>query len=101
MIKLRINEVLKEHGMKQKELAEKMGIKAISLSQMLGRGTFAVSRLEEMANIIGCNVVDLFAAKENKDDFAAYVRYKGIHYTADTLDEFFKQVDEIRSIAGK
>ena len=39
MARLRINEVLKEHGLKQKDLAEKMGIKPISLNQMLGRGT--------------------------------------------------------------
>ena len=32
-------------------------------------------------------------------EFAAFVRYKGIHYTADTLEEFFKQVDELRIIA--
>lgn len=96
MVKLRINEVLKAHGMKQKDLADKMGIKPISLNQMLGRGTFGIDRLEEMANIIGCRVVELLE-EDSKDDFASYVRYRGIHFTADTLDEFLKQVEEIKS----
>lgn len=98
MARLRINEVLKEHGLKQKDLAEKMGIKPISLNQMLGRGTFGVDRLCEMAEIIGCKVTELFE-ENKKSDFAAFVRFKGIHYTADTLDEFLKQVEEIRAIA--
>ena len=98
MARLRINEVLKEHGLKQKDLAEKMGIKPISLNQMLGRGTFGVDRLCEMADIIGCKVTELFE-EDKKSDFASYIRYKGIHYTADTIDEFLKQVEEIRAIA--
>lgn len=97
MVKLRINEVLKAHGMKQKDLADKMGIKPISLNQMLGRGTFGVDRLGEMADIIGCNVSELFD-EDKRGDFASYIRYKGIHYTADTLDEFLKQVEEIKTI---
>lgn len=100
MIELRINEVLKEHGMKQKELADKMGIKPISLNQMLGRGTFGINRLAEMADIIGCKVTELFdEEKRDTNDFASYIRYKGIHYTADTIEELMQQVDEIRAIA--
>ena len=98
MARLRINEVLKEHGLKQKDLAEKMGIKPISLNQMLGRGTFGVDRLCEMADIIGCKVTELFE-EDKKSDFASYIRYKGIHYTADTIDEFLDQVEEIKLIA--
>ena len=98
MARLRINEVLKEHGLKQKDLAEKMGIKPISLNQMLGRGTFGVDRLCEMADIIGCKVTELFE-EDKKSDFASYIRYKGIHYTADTIEEFLDQVEEIKLIA--
>ena len=32
-------------------------------------------------------------------DFASYVRYNGVHYTSDNIDEFFKQVDELKIIA--
>ena len=98
MARLRINEVLKEHGLKQKDLAEKMGIKPISLNQMLGRGTFGVDRLCEMADIIGCKVTELFE-EDRKSDFAAFVRFKGIHYISDILDELLNQVEDITLIA--
>lgn len=98
MVQLRIKECLKAHGMQQKELAKGMGIEAISLSQMLARKKFGIDRLEQMAEIIGCKVTELFE-EDKKSDFASYIRYKGIHYTADTIDEFLNQVEEIRAIA--
>ena len=98
MVQLRIKECLKAHGMQQKDLAKCMGIEPISLSQMLARKKFGIDRLEQMAEIIGCKVSELFE-ESDKSDFASFIRYKGIHYTADTLDEFFKQVDELRIIA--
>ena len=98
-MKLRIKECLKEHNMKQTELADEMGIKPISLSQMLARKKFGIDRLEEMANIIGCEVYELFVEKQDKrNDFAAYVRCKGIRYTADNLEEFNKIVEEVNLI---
>lgn len=97
MVQLRIKECLKAHGMQQKDLAKGMGIEPISLSQMLARKKFGIDRLEQMAEIIGCKVSELFE-ESDKSDFASFIRYKGIHYAADTLDEFFKQVDELKAI---
>ena len=97
-MELRIKECLKEHNMKQIELADKMGIKPISLSQMLARKKFGIDRLEEMANIIGCEVSELFAKRQDStSDFAAYIRYKGIHFTADSIEEFAKIAGEVLS----
>ena len=97
MVQLRIKECLKAHGMQQKELAKGMGIEAISLSQMLARKKFGIDRLEQMAEIIGCKVTELFE-EDKKSDFAAFVRFKGIHYVSDNLEEFLNQVEEIRAI---
>ena len=58
--KLRIKELLKEKGMTQAELAEKLGITPISLNQQLARNTFTLDRLEEIADIFGIRVNDLF-----------------------------------------
>ena len=98
MIELRIKECCKAHGITQKELANRLGIKPISLSQMIARKGFSVERLGEMADAIGCKVSELFE-EEEKGDFAAYVRFNGIHWTADSLDEFNKVVEEVRTIA--
>ena len=81
------------------ELASKMGYEQVtSLNQLLRRRKIGLDKLEQMADIIGCKVSELFE-EESKEDFAAYIRYKGIHYVADTLDEFFKQVEELRNIS--
>ena len=98
MIELRIKECCKEHNILVSELSKKMGYEQVtSLNQLLRRRKIGLDKLEQMADIIGCKVSELFQ-EENNEDFASYIRYKGIHYTADTMDEFFKQVDELRAI---
>ena len=103
MIKLRIKECCKEHGVKLADLATALGIRqATTLSQQIKRNKFGIDRLEEIAKIIGCDEVELFADYQKDSsvsDFASYVRYNGVHYTSDNIDEFFKQVDEIKAIA--
>ena len=58
--KLRIKELLAEKGMTQAELADKLGISRMTLNQNLYRNTFSLAKLEEIADAIGCRVVDLF-----------------------------------------
>lgn len=102
MIKLRIKECCKEHGVKLETLATKLGLaQATTLSQQIKRNKFGIDRLEEIAKIIGCDEVELFADYQkgtSVSDFASYVRYNGIHYTADNPNEFFAQVDELKTI---
>ena len=58
--KLRIKELLTERGMTQNELADKLGIAPLSLNQAIRRNNFSLAKLEEIADEIGCRVVDLF-----------------------------------------
>lgn len=103
MIKLRIKECCKEHGIKLETLATELGLnQATTLSQQIKRNKFGIDRLEEIAKIIGCDEVELFADYEKskqENDFSAYVRCKGIHFTADNLEEFNKIVEEVNTIA--
>ena len=46
--------------MTQAELADKLGISRMTLNQNLYRNTFSLAKLEEIADAIGCRVVDLF-----------------------------------------
>lgn len=102
MIKLRIKECCKEHGVKLSDLATSLGIRqATTLSQQIKRNKFGIDRLEEIAKIIGCDEVELFADYQKDSsvsDFASYIRYNGVHYTSDNIEEFFKQVDELKAI---
>lgn len=88
---------MKRYGITQDEIATRLGINRVSVSRLLSdKNDMRVSTAQKFADAIGCKVAELF---EEQTDFASYVRYKGIHYTADTLDEFFKQVDELKAIA--
>ena len=84
-------------------MATALGIRqATTLSQQIKRNKFGIYRLEEIAKIIGCDEVELFADYQKDSsvsDFASYVRYNGVHYTSDNIDEFFKQVEELKEIA--
>ena len=100
MIELRVKECCKAHNILMSELATKMGyIQVTSLNQLLRRRKIGLDKIEQMADIIGCKVSDLFEEKEEKGDFAAFVRCKGIHWTADNIEEFEKIVEEVRAIA--
>lgn len=68
MVKLRIKEIAKEKNLTLGEIAQRLGIKATSLSQALARNSFSTDKLEEIANAIGCPVIDLFE-KPQKQNF--------------------------------
>lgn len=88
---------MKRYGITQDEVATRLGINRVSVNRLLSdKNDMRVSTAQKFADAIGCKVAELF---EEQTDFASYVRYKGIHYTADTLEEFFQQVDEIKAIA--
>ena len=96
---MRIKEVLRERGITQDEIAKRIGINRVSVSRLLNeKNDMRVSTAEKFAEAIGCSVGELFEAEKDVD-FAAFIRFKGIHYTADTLEEFLKQVEEIKTIA--
>lgn len=96
---MRIKEVLKRYGITQDEIAKRLGINRVSVNRLLNdKNDMRVSTAEKFAAAIGCRIGELF--EEDKDtDFAAFVRYNGIHYTADTLEDFNTIVEEIRSIS--
>lgn len=97
---MNIKKTIKDKGYTISLVAEKMGINRVTLTNMVS-GNPTYNTMSRVAEAIGCSVVDFFADERgNKDtDFAAFIRYKGIHYTADTLEEFLKQVEEIKTIA--
>lgn len=87
MEKLRIKEAARGHGMTLADVAEKLGIRSTSLSQSISRGNFSVGRLNDIANAIGCKVVDLF-----RPEFTAMVRKDGDVYAFDTFDDLYAWV---------
>ena len=98
-IKLHIKEFL---SMSSKEFAASIGVTEQTASNLIkNKTTPSIMTLYKIAEVLGIPVTKILGEDGQKDcsDFAAFVRYKGIHYTADSLEEFLKQVEEIKTIA--
>ena len=63
---LRIKELCKSHQITMAEIANKIGIKPIALSQSLN-GNPTLSRLQEVADILGVDVSELFESRDHQD----------------------------------
>jgi transcriptional regulator with XRE-family HTH domain len=62
----RIIEVLNEKGMRQIELAEALGVTKSSVSQWCSNTVQPpLSKLNKIAEAIGCDVTDLIVSKKN------------------------------------
>lgn len=104
MIKIHLKEILKDKGITSKEFAVKMGVSAAAISNIItGKNYPTYDLLEKMANVLNVKLSTLLGEEplriESNNDFAAFIRYKGIHYTADTIEEFAKIADEVLGYA--
>lgn len=104
-IRINLKEILKEKGVTSKELAERLGVTPVTISYIVtNKTTPSLDMLCRIAKELNVKLSTLLGEEplrviDTSKEFAAFVRYKGIHYTADTIDEFFKQVEEIKAIA--
>lgn len=104
-INLNLKELLRERGVMAKELADYLEITQVGMSNIINNKTIpSVGTLLKIAKFFNVKLSTLLGEEplrivDDSKEFAAFIRYKGIHYTADTLDEFFKQVDELKAIA--
>ncbi len=102
---MKVKELIKQKGYTQKDFAAKLGMSPVGLSQLLN-GKPSYPTLEKFADALDVPIWRLFVSPEevamdNNDGFASFVRYKGIHYTADSPQEFFRQVDELHAMMGQ
>lgn len=100
----RIKEILNERHISLKEFAAMLNISYTALYLQINKPSYPT--LEKWASVLSVPMWQLFASpeevntpQETSSDFAAFVRFKGIHYTADTLEEFNIIVEEIKSIS--
>ena len=104
-IKINLKEILREKGITSKELAERLGVTPVTISYIVtNKTTPSLDMLCRIAKELNVKLSTLLGEEplrviDTSKEFAAFIRYKGIHYTADTLDEFLKQVDELKAIA--
>lgn len=92
-----LKKAIKQKGYTLKAIAECLDITLPALSQQIKENTIALRRVQEIADIIGCPLSDLIGGKDN--DFTAYIKCNGIHYTANSLDELNKIVGDLNIMA--
>ena len=83
---LRVKEICKEKGITMKELAEKIGINPITLTQSLN-GNPTMSRLTEVAMILDVDVADLFREPKPKNDVHGCIFINGDAHLIKNLDD--------------
>ena len=65
---LQIKEALKKRGLKQNDLAERLGINRVSLSRLLSdKNDMRISTIKKIADAIGCDVSEFFTPAETED----------------------------------
>ena len=65
---LQIKETLKQRGLKQNELADRLGINRVSLCRLLSdKNDMRISTMKKIADAIGCDVAEFFAPEEKAE----------------------------------
>ena len=88
-----IKKIIKEHGYTIEDVAKKMGISRVTLSQNMSRNP-TVATLERIANAIGGNVGDFF--QDEYSSFSAIIDYKGELRKVTNVEELEKIVEELK-----
>ena len=66
---LQIKETLKQRGLTQNELAERLGINRVSLSRLLSdKNDMRFSTIKKIADAIGCDVAEFFTPEKTTDN---------------------------------
>ena len=88
----RIGEILKEKGITQTDLAERIGISRVGLSKAIN-GNTTITTLRKIADALGVSVVELFEAK--REGFTALVDNDGELRRFDTIEALRAYIDGI------
>lgn len=65
---MHIKEVLKQRGLKQNDLAVRLGINRVSLSRLLSdKNDMRVSTIKKIADAIGCDVTEFFTPESTAE----------------------------------
>ena len=83
MIKLRIEDILRERGISKTQFAEMMGIAKQNVNLLLN--TTNTTKMEKIAEVLGVKFTDLFVYDgEPQEELNGFVEYKGEVYRIKT-----------------
>lgn len=99
-----IEDKITEKGLNKATIAKEMGMSKQSFNAFLKSDNPTLQKLRALSIVLGVTITSLIDEESEEDikkrsqEIVAFIRYKGIHYTADTLEEFEKIAEEIKSI---
>ena len=65
---MHIKDILKQRGLTQNELADRLGINRVSLSRLLSdKNDMRMSTIKKIADAIGCDVTEFFAPTDKEE----------------------------------
>ena len=96
MAKIIIRETLKEKGISIKELAAGMGVTPSAVSQLLSNPNPSIQQLERIANVIGVDVMDLFA--QNFSYINGYIETGNNIYPIKSREQFVSIINKVEGI---
>ena len=82
LIKLRIEEILRERGVSKTQFAEMMGIAKQNVNLLLN--TTNTTKMEKIAEVLGVKFTDLFVYDGEQEELNGFVEYKGEVYRIKT-----------------
>ncbi|EGK04695.1 helix-turn-helix domain-containing protein [Dysgonomonas mossii] len=92
MIKLRVKDILREKGITQKDLADRLNITEVGLSKSLSeKGNPTISTLDNIANALDVNITELFEPK----GISGIIKIDNKSYEINSLDDIKKLLAEI------
>ena len=82
MIKLRIEDILRERGISKTQFAEMMGIAKQNVNLLLN--TTNTTKMEKIAEVLGVKFTDLFVYDGEQEELNGFVEYNGEVYRIKT-----------------
>jgi len=104
-IKTRVQALLRIKGMTQKELAEKLGITQVGLSQTLSSKYPSTRTIEKIANAIGVEIEDIFtngrhfSIQDNQQNFTALIADGEKLYKCSSVNELQELIYELKRLS--
>ena len=93
-MELRIVELAHSKGMTIADIAKKIGISRVNLSNSLN-GNPTLSRLKEVAKILDVEVSELFKPISSKKSVTGYLEFNGRIVKIDSIENIKKLIEEI------
>lgn len=99
-MELRVVELAHAKGLTMGDIAKRIGISRVNLSNSLN-GNPTLSRLKEVAKILDVEVSDLFRPTTENKRVSGYLEYDGRILKVDSLDALKQFIDEVEVLLTK